>query len=282
MDKSFEQQLHLNSDVTNFTSEEFLHLNSCGISRYTYQDKSLAIRYFRPKGRLDFHLLYLTSGRAEVVVGDKTLSVSAGDCVFYPPNIPQDYTYFISEDSPVNSSFYVHFCGTAAEEITEKAGFKEAVLLHRESEEVKRLFTAMITANASGDRLSACGQLLRLLPLLSPALSESGAVGVGRIKKAVEYINAHFTEEIDLVLCAEKCSLSRSRFSHLFTETMGMSPHKYQQKLRLDMAKELLVNSTLSVGEISAGVGFADPLYFSRTFSRQNGISPSDYRKLQV
>ena len=186
MDKSFEQQLHLNSDVTNFTSEEFLHLNSCGISRYTYQDKSLAIRYFRPKGRLDFHLLYLTSGRAEVVVGDKTFSASAGDFVFYPPNTPQDYTYFISEDSPVNSSFYVHFCGTVAEEITEKAGFKEAVLLHRESEEVKRLFTAMITANASGDRLSACAAELARIGVKTTETEDSLTIyGLGPDKPAL-------------------------------------------------------------------------------------------------
>jgi two-component system response regulator YesN len=49
--------------------------------------------------------------------------------------------------------------------------------------------------------------------------------------------------------------------------------------MRLERAKKLLENNTLTVSEIALGCGFSDQSYFSKVFSSKYGISPTDYRK---
>ena len=282
MDKPIYETEYHQSDVYNYASTAFLNINSCGISRYSYKEKNLAIRQHRPQGRVDYHILYMVRGRKEIIINGKKHQMLAGDAAFYLPSDPHDYTFFVDEASPVAESRYIHFSGTAADEAVKSAGITESCFLPSAGGEVGRLMVSIITAQRAGDSLAACGQLLRLLSQLVSAQDGTEGETVRRIRRQAEFINAHFAEEIDLDSCAEEVGLSRSRFSHLFTEVMGTSPYKYQLSLRLDRAKELLCFSTLSVGEISASVGFSDPLYFSRIFRKRFSLSPSDYRKEQA
>jgi AraC-like DNA-binding protein len=78
---------------------------------------------------------------------------------------------------------------------------------------------------------------------------------------------------------AAAVNLSESRAAHLFKEAVGISLHKYITNLKISNSKELLQNTDMSIFEISAMVGYDDPLYFSRLFKAACGISPRNYRK---
>lgn len=281
MDKPIYENEYYQSYESNYVSTAFLNINSCGISRYVFKDKNIAVRQHRPDGRVDYHLLYMVGGKKEITIKGKKYWMQPGDAVFYMPSEPHDYTFFVDDANPVTESFYIHFSGTSAAEAVEKSGITESCFIHSAGGKAGRLMISVITAQRGGDSLTACGQLLRLLSLLGSGREGTESETARRIHRQAEYINAHFAEEIDLDRCAAEEGLSRSRFSHLFTEIMGMSPYKYQLSLRLDRAKELLSFSSLSVGEISASVGFSDPLYFSRIFRKWFSLSPSDFRKEQ-
>jgi transcriptional regulator GlxA family with amidase domain len=75
------------------------------------------------------------------------------------------------------------------------------------------------------------------------------------------------------------CNLSTSYFTHLFTKNTGYSPLEYKTRQRINIAKNLLATTNLSVKEISTIIGFKDPLYFGRCFKRNTGQSPSEYRE---
>ncbi|WP_018622688.1 response regulator transcription factor [Spirosoma luteum] len=60
----------------------------------------------------------------------------------------------------------------------------------------------------------------------------------------------------------------------------GMSINKYVRSLRLSRARELLLASTLNISEVAYAVGFEDPKYFSRVFSKEFGITPGNFRLL--
>ena len=62
---------------------------------------------------------------------------------------------------------------------------------------------------------------------------------------------------------------------HRFKEQVGMSPMEYLTSIRLDKAKWLIINSSLSIKEISNIIGYDDPLSFSKLFKRVEGISPT-------
>lgn len=278
MNNYFDEQLYRDMNISNYASTEYLHINTSGINRYSYVGKNLAVRIHRPSGRLDYHFLFMVKGTKRAVVNGRAYDLMPGDCVFYMPGDPQDYTFFATADSPVCESFYIHFSGTAATEILRTAHFTESCVIPARTGETKRIFISLITAAQTGSHMTACGQLLRLIPLLSPGFSEHRSEGMQRIREQVEYIKTHFAEDIDIDKCADECGLSRSRFAHLFSDIMGMPPYKYQLKLRLDVAKELIMHSALTVSEISASVGFSDPLYFSRIFRKYYEMSPSEYR----
>ncbi len=79
------------------------------------------------------------------------------------------------------------------------------------------------------------------------------------------------------------CQLMGMSRNSLYRKTMaltGMSIIPYLRVLRLQKAEELLLHSTLSVAEIAYAVGFDNPRYFSRVFSEEKGVSPSNFRNL--
>ena len=78
---------------------------------------------------------------------------------------------------------------------------------------------------------------------------------------------------------AAEIHLSVDRFSHLFTEIIGVTPKQYLITTRIEAAKELLINSDLTVLQISEAVGTSNQNYFSRIFKKHTGLSPSEYRK---
>ncbi len=77
-----------------------------------------------------------------------------------------------------------------------------------------------------------------------------------------------------------QCSISSVRKN--LNEISGVSPKKYLTSIRINAAKKLLLESTLSISEIAEKSGFDDTFYFSRCFSKFCGCSPSQYRKIHM
>ena len=100
-----------------------------------------------------------------------------------------------------------------------------------------------------------------------------------RLTPALIWIEQHLSQPICREELASLIHLSPSRFSSVFREAVGVSLTKYLQTKRLQKAQQLLIGSSLFVGEIAAAVGYEDPFHFSRTFKREVGTSPTHYRE---
>ena len=74
--------------------------------------------------------------------------------------------------------------------------------------------------------------------------------------------------------------MSVSWFQRSFKQIVNYSPMQYILTIRMNNAASLLESTDYSMAEISAIVGYDNPLYFSRLFKKQKGVSPSEYRKL--
>ena len=92
-------------------------------------------------------------------------------------------------------------------------------------------------------------------------------------------IRNHYTEDIQLTTLASKYSVSIARLSTEIKKKIGMTFSDYVTQLRIQRAKELLSDETMSVGEIAEIVGYNDYFYFIKVFKKVQGISPSKYRK---
>ena len=73
--------------------------------------------------------------------------------------------------------------------------------------------------------------------------------------------------------------MSVSRYSHIFTQKMNISPHRYIIELRIAQAKFLLFTTNVKIYDIAKSIGYDDPFYFSKAFKKMTGLSPSDFRE---
>lgn len=100
-----------------------------------------------------------------------------------------------------------------------------------------------------------------------------------RLEKARRFLQQHYTEQLRLDQIAAQSHLSPFHFNRLFKEAFGVTPGQYQQQLRLEEAKRLLVMTDMQIGEIAERVGYSSPEYFSRVFSAAIGVPPRDFTK---
>ena len=98
------------------------------------------------------------------------------------------------------------------------------------------------------------------------------------IRQCMEYIEHHFQEPLERDLLASKVSLSSSYFSIMFKKYAGCSPVQFITGVRLKRAMKLLKETDKPISAIALEVGFRDPLYFSKVFTREVGLTPKQYR----
>ena len=71
-------------------------------------------------------------------------------------------------------------------------------------------------------------------------------------------------------------------FTRLFKKYYGKSPTEYKVQIRIDQAKNMLIETDMRIKAIAESVGYSDALYFSRAFKKECGYSPSEYRALEM
>jgi AraC-like DNA-binding protein/ligand-binding sensor protein len=98
------------------------------------------------------------------------------------------------------------------------------------------------------------------------------------LRKAERYIYEHYSRKISLKEIATASGLSAPYFSTIFKEEMGENLSTYLNRLRVEKACRLLVESSLTLSEIAGSCGFEDQSWFSKIFKNFTGISPGKYR----
>lgn len=263
-------------DLTDRPADKYLQVNSCGIQEAAKREFTV----LRSQGRRDVHFLYVQRGWIVVDADGTPQRIAEGRCVVFRPFARQCYS-FPDEGGAV--TYWIHFTGTAVGEILSDLLKKDCCIYTLRSRPVfEGLFHQLVGIHRSGggqNPQEENGILLQLIGLLAECTRDASGRPRRDIRTAAAYICEHYQQQIDLAQVAGSANLSLSRFTHVFTESIGVSPYHYLMNLRIARAKELLECSALRVGEIAESVGFADPLYFSRIFRKYAGMSPRAYRE---
>jgi AraC-like DNA-binding protein/ligand-binding sensor protein len=98
------------------------------------------------------------------------------------------------------------------------------------------------------------------------------------ITRAKEYINEHQTEDLRLGQVARAVHTSTFYFCKMFKKVTGINFTDYLSRVRIEKAKNLLLNPNLRVSEIAFEVGFQSLTHFNRVFKKILGQSPTEYR----
>ncbi|MBQ3035363.1 MAG: AraC family transcriptional regulator [Lachnospiraceae bacterium] len=259
-----------------------LIVTSCGTYHLYTRPK---LPTWRPRGRLDFQLLYIASGKAHFHFDGKEQIVTAGHMVLYRPKEPQKYEYYGEDQTEV---YWVHFTGGNVTNILRSYGLTDdkRVFYCGSGLDYQNLFRTMI------NELQMCKEnyaemlemylrqiFIMLQRYFINAAKTDNARVVEEIDKATLYFNEHYSEDISIDEYAQNNHVSVSWFIRNFKHCTGSTPMQYILSKRIYNAEILLQDSTYNITEISEIVGYENPLYFSRIFKKVKGLSPSEYRK---
>ncbi len=98
------------------------------------------------------------------------------------------------------------------------------------------------------------------------------------VKNIADYINEKYMENIDGKAIEKMFSINYDYANRIFKQYFGLSINRYRNQRRIDRAKFLLVTTDKTLEEIAQEIGFDDKYYFSRLFTKYEGISPLKYR----
>ncbi|KMM39269.1 helix-turn-helix transcriptional regulator [Guptibacillus hwajinpoensis] len=98
------------------------------------------------------------------------------------------------------------------------------------------------------------------------------------IEQVLKYIKAHLCDSVTLSDLANQAGYSRYHFNRIFKETIGLPPLYYISALRLQMAKDLLLNTNLRVRDIGMEIGQQSLGTFTTRFTEKVGMTPAQFR----
>lgn len=260
-----------------------LIVTSCG----TYRLKTVKrLPTWRPKGRLDYQLLYIVSGKGHFYFHGEDRVVYAGRMVLIQPRQEQHYEYF-GEDKP--EVYWVHFTGSDVKNILRSYNIPmdDPIFYSGASSTYSYLFKEMIheLQNCKTGYEDLLAMYLRQIFLLVQRTRQEERPTVStyiqeEMEFARRYFNEHYNEPISIQEYAESRNMSVCYFQRNFKQIVKHTPMQYLLTIRVNNAASLLETTDYSMAEIAAIVGYEDPLYFSRLFRKIKGVSPRDYRNL--
>lgn len=281
--------MYMNSAYLNNTLLDFkdksrpLVVGSCGTYHLYTKEK---LPTYRPRGRLDYQLLYIASGKAHFFFqNDEEKIVTAGHMVIYRPKEMQRYVYYGADQTEV---YWVHFTGNNVKNILRGYGILDdiKIVYSGTSLEYARIFKQMIyeLQQCQSDYEELLSMLLREIFIsLHRKITKKHIIKNEYLEKemalAMKYFNDNYNTNISIEEYASSRGMSISWFIRSFRQHANVTPMQYIVSLRMTNAQMLLETTNYNIKEISYIIGYDNPLYFSRIFNKQKGVSPSEYRK---
>ena len=125
--------------------------------------------------------------------------------------------------------------------------------------------------------------LLEYLAMLPEAALNNPAPTLDeRVLKALNYLRDNWQSPVNNKLLAKRSGMSINNFYRRFREDFGITPQRYLMSVRLNAARNMLVNETLDIERIAGICGFADRYCFSKAFKNCFGVAPGAFRKQEL
>jgi AraC-like DNA-binding protein len=248
----------------------------------------------------------IIKGHGKHYIDENCLDATVGDIFIIPPNVRHGYLgddgfdvfhilihqRFLDKHSADFHTLESYFDLFRAEPIMRTKSKKPLHL--RLSDErfakVRALLSEMEEypdKTLASDCLARSGLTMVLIPMLCKAYSEIESRKTRErmhedecFMKAISKIHESYNEKLTVAELAKIANLSKSAFVKKFTEICKLPPSEYLMKRRIEAAEYMLMNTALNIGEIAFETGFYDASHLNKSFSAQNGISPTAFRKL--
>lgn len=228
-------------------------------------------------------VLYCVDGTGRLEAGGVHYAISGGNLILLPQGLTHRYS--ASEEEPW-TLYWVHCQGVSTRLFLEYLGYRDgrAVIDTGVSPPLLASFNSLLSVRRTGYSTSAfINAANHLRYLFTQFVMETGRHQGGHpaaldLDAIQTFMQDNIHQQLDLDDLASVAHLSRFHFSNRYKALTGYSPIKHFLHMKIEYACQLLDSSDLSVKAIAAELGYSDPLYFSRLFSKTMGMSPRAYR----
>ena len=233
----------------------------------------------RHQGASEAIVIVCVAGSGWLELGGQRVRVSPSTSVLIPPGAP--HSYGADDDEPW-TIWWCHLRGSDLGDLWEAAGasIERPLISLRAVDRVTVLLDEIVTSlerdQSPARLLATAGVAWRLMTQLAVdrRLPEQGEP----LERAMRYLEERVDGGIRVSELARLVGVSTSHLGALFRDATGGGVLAYHTALKMARARRLLDTSELHVAEIARDVGYGDPFYFSRQFSRVHGMSPTEYR----
>lgn len=260
----------------------------------------------RKSGEFEFH--FMTEGSMTFQVDEKPWLLSEGELAIFSPE--QTYGIHPWEDSRA-TAYHGHFMLGASKFDVIRGDFRAWVRLRMQFDRQSQAFSrtlclpdrfsvrdctgllrgltdvmAIQRERTPGYALAAEGRFLCVLQAISAEAIAECAGGEGKARfsraqvhvgRALEFIRRNLTRPLSLAEVAGHVRVNEAYLARIFRMHTGETVGTTITRCKIARAKERLLSESRSIKEISAELGFHDPLYFSRQFRKVEGVSPSEF-----
>ena len=242
----------------------------------------------RAEGKRGWSLHYCLHGKGSLELDGKSFAISEGSAFVFPPFTGHTYESDLKHPWSV---FWLRFEGSLAEHYTSLLGttLDKPVVYMPKAKNLFRLYQQLYAARKmyySDIDLIELSNILGLLltetlRAIRP-LSLKDSSNAEQIQKSIRFMENNIHRRCTLDDFISVAGMSARHYSRQFLTLMGVSPMHYFLQMKINDANHKLQHTTLSITEIANSLGYSDPLYFSKTFRKAQGISPSECRKEQT
>ena len=236
----------------------------------------------RKNGCKEYILIYCTEGEGLLFFRGNQYEFIPNSFAIIPPNEPHHYRS--SQTNPW-SIYWVHFLGETATELYSRYSEDQKSQVRSIAYDTERLslfnkVMNLLEGNVTTKELEMIS--ISLLYFLSSLIynfeADTPSKNWDTVDRSIEFMKENIKSTLTLDQLAANQNLSVSRYSELFKQKTGNSAISYFIRLKIQKSCQLLYFSDMTLKQICLEVGFQDQFYFSRTFKKIMGISPSKYK----
>lgn len=263
---SFEELHTLDFDITSTFAEKQKWIDGVLFTRE------------KPRGASAFLYLSGCTGQYTDLVSGKTFYAPQKSLVYIPYG--SRYTVLNIESQKSSVDAYLVECNVIFE--NQKVVMATAPMLIEDFNPyyIEKMMSDTILAYEMPHKSPAAvkAKMYELLAYVSGARGQKDGRAISVLKPALEYIENQPFEAYSIEDLAQMCGMSSGGFRRLFKQYTRKSPKEYISDIKLKVAKTLLEESDMTVGDIAEILHFDTSAYFCRFFKQKTGLSPSSYR----
>ncbi|WP_304681650.1 AraC family ligand binding domain-containing protein [uncultured Clostridium sp.] len=256
-----------------------LNLYTCGY------ESCKSKHFYGPAVRSGYLIHIVLSGKGIFKVNNNTYNLTARDGFLIYPN---ELIYYEADENNPWEYIWIGLVGTKVNDYLNKTSiskFNPTFKLNKHSKLINAINSIInstkIDANKNLKILSTLYDFLfELLNEFPSSINNNKNTQQSYLDEALLFIHLNFQDNVSITNIANHLSIDRSYLHRIFKNNLNLSPQEYVLNLRLEKASELLLTTSLTIGDIARSVGYNDTMLFSKTFKKHKGLTPSNYKKL--